>query len=220
MLKYPCLVLDHDDTVVQTMKTQSHPFFCYVLEQFRPGETITLEEYAKACHDYGFVELCRLRYGFTEEELSHEHRIWKEYVLSHTPEIYPGIDRIIRRQKEEGGLVCVVSHSGEANIARDYLAHIGFLPDVIYGWDLPEDKRKPNPYPLLDIMEKYDLKPSDLLLVDDMKLGVNMAKPLGVAVAFAAWDDMGVPELRAEMAKLCDYQFNSVEDLETFLFEV
>ena len=32
MLKYPCLVLDHDDTVVQTMRTLSYPCFCLELE--------------------------------------------------------------------------------------------------------------------------------------------------------------------------------------------
>ena len=42
MLKYKCLVLDHDDTVVQTMKTLSYPFFCLELEQFRPGATMSL----------------------------------------------------------------------------------------------------------------------------------------------------------------------------------
>ena len=39
MLKYPCLVLDHDDTVVQSMKTLSYPFWCMELELFRPGVT-------------------------------------------------------------------------------------------------------------------------------------------------------------------------------------
>ena len=44
MLKYRCLVLDHDDTVVQTLKTLSYPFFCLELEQFRPGTTMTISE--------------------------------------------------------------------------------------------------------------------------------------------------------------------------------
>ena len=47
MLKYPCLVLDHDDTVVQSETTINYPYFCYILDQFRPGQTITLEEYTK-----------------------------------------------------------------------------------------------------------------------------------------------------------------------------
>ena len=45
MLKYPCLILDHDDTVVHSESTINYPFFCYILNEFRPGATITLEEY-------------------------------------------------------------------------------------------------------------------------------------------------------------------------------
>ena len=61
MLKYRCLVLDHDDTVVQTEKTIGYPYFCYILDQFRPGETISLEDYVRDCHELGFAEMCRRR---------------------------------------------------------------------------------------------------------------------------------------------------------------
>ena len=47
MLKYPCLVLDHDDTVVQSEATINFPFFVYILNQIRPGAAITLEEYVE-----------------------------------------------------------------------------------------------------------------------------------------------------------------------------
>ena len=53
MLKYPCLVLDHDDTVVQSESTVNYPFFCYILDQYRPGTTITLEEYMRGCFSPG-----------------------------------------------------------------------------------------------------------------------------------------------------------------------
>ncbi len=218
MLKYPCLVLDHDDTVVQSMKTLSYPFFLYILEQFRPGSFMSFEDYVCDCHHLGFADLCRKRFGFTDSELKKEHALWMEYVLSHTPDAYPGIERIIRRQKQAGGLICVVSHSSRANILRDYDAHFGIEPDAIYGWDLPEEQRKPNPYPLLDIMARFHLKPQELLVVDDMKLAWKMANPLGVQVAYAGWTGMGVDTIAREMEKLCDYTFDSVAKFEEFLF--
>lgn len=218
MPKYPCLVLDHDDTAVQSMKTLSYPFFLYILRKFRPGKTMSLTDYVRDCHDLGFAELCRLRFGFTDQELAEEHEMWMGYVLSHTPDPYPGIREILRRQKEEGGLVCVVSHSSSKNILRDYDAHFGIRPDAIYGWELPEQQRKPNPYPLLDIMEKYGLAPDQLLVVDDMKLSWKMAHPLGVKVAYAGWSDMGVPEIDEEMTRLCDHSFETVTAFGEFLF--
>ena len=218
MLKYKCLVLDHDDTVVQSMKTMSYPFFLYGLNIFRPGQTISFADYVRDCHHYGFVELCRMRFGYTEEELAREHDMWMDYVLSHTPDPYPGIADVIHRQKKEGGLVCVVSHSKIDNILRDYHAHVGFAPDRIYGYELPEEQRKPNPYPLEDIMKRYDLSPADLLVVDDMKLSCKMASPLGIKVAYAGWNGLNVPEVDKEMAALCDYNFPTVEALSRFLF--
>lgn len=219
MLKYKCLVLDHDDTVVQSMKTLSYPFFVLELEQFRPGATISLEDYILDCHRYGFADLCRERFGFTDEELKIEHRQWMDYILQHIPDAYPGVGRIIRRQKEEGGLLCVVSHSSYDNIIRDYRVHFGIQPDAIYGWDLEPQQRKPNPWPLQDIMAKFGLKPEEILVVDDMKLACKMAHPLGVKVAYAGWSGMGVPSLTAEMEQLCNFTFNSIEEIEKFLFE-
>ena len=218
MLKYPCLVLDHDDTVVQTEKTVGYPFFCKILNEFRPGQTISFPDYVLDCHNHGFAEMCRRRWQFTPEEMRLEYEGWMDYVLKNIPAVFPGIGDVIRRQKEEGGLVCVVSHSSVRNITRDYQHHFGVLPDAIYGWDYPEHLRKPNPFPLEDILEKYRLSPADILVVDDMKLACRMAEPLGIDVAFAAWGKHEFPELSREMRGLCRYAFETPKELEHFLF--
>ena len=219
MLKYPCLVLDHDDTVVQSMKTLSYPFWCMELEIFRPGVTQTLEDYILQCHRLGFAGLCKDCFHFTEEELKQEHGMWMDYIMTHTPDPYPGIAEVIRRQKAEGGIVCVVSHSHADNILRDYRTHFGIEPDAIYGWELPPEQRKPNSYPLQDIMARYGLKPEEILVVDDMKLACRMANPLGIKVAYAGWNGLGIPEIEEEMKQLCDHSFTTVSELAQHLFE-
>lgn len=219
MLKFPCLVLDHDDTVVQSEKTIGYPFFCYILNRFRPEASISLQDYVRDCHNLGFAEMCRTRFQFTEQELIDEYHGWMDYVRIHIPDAFPGIGNVIRRQKQEGGLICVVSHSSIENITRDYEVHFGVQPDAIYGWDLPEEQRKPNPYPLVDIMERYGLSPEEILVVDDMKLAWRMAHPLGIKIAFAAWGKIDFPELAQEMRSLCDYSFDSTEELEKILFD-
>lgn len=219
MLRYPCLVLDHDDTVVQSEISINYPFFCYILDQFRPGVTITLDEYVEGCSTMGFVEMCRKVYRFTEEELQQEYHGWKEYIRTHIPDPYPGIEDVIRRQKAEGGLVCVVSHSSTENITRDYMTHFGMLPDDIFDCDLPEDQRKPSTYSLETIMQKYSLSPKDLLVIDDMKPAWEMASKAGVEIGFAAWGKVGFPTIAKEMESLCDFSFHSPKDLEHFLFD-
>ena len=219
MLKYPCLVLDHDDTVVQSETTINYPFFCYILDQFRPGQTITQEEYTNGCFNPGFAQMCKDRYQFTDQELKDEYQQWMNFVMSHTPDPYPGIRELVHRYKEAGGIICVVSHSSVINITRDYQTHFGVLPDEIYGWDLPEEQRKPSAYPLEQIIKKYLLRPDQILVVDDLKPAWVMCKKVGVPIAFAAWSKENCPAILKEMTDLCDYTFYSPAELEAFLFE-
>ena len=59
MLKYKCLVLDHDDTVVQTEKTIGYPYFRDYIEKIRPGQTLSFPEYVRDCNNMVFADMCR-----------------------------------------------------------------------------------------------------------------------------------------------------------------
>ena len=45
MLKYRCLVLDHDDTVVQSARTVNYPAMVEALRTERPGREVSYEEF-------------------------------------------------------------------------------------------------------------------------------------------------------------------------------
>jgi phosphoglycolate phosphatase/pyrophosphatase PpaX len=218
MLKFPCLVLDHDDTVVQSEATVNYPYFVEFLKEYRPGATITLHEYISGCFSPGYVDMCKQRFGFSDEELLIEYKGWKEHIKNHIPAPYPGIGAVIRRYKEAGGILCVVSQSSQENILRDYKTHFDLLPDEVYGWDLEPEHRKPNPWALEQIMAKYNLSPEDILVVDDMKPAVSMSRAAGCPIAFAGWGRKDFPEITREMAALCDYSFDSTESFQKFLF--
>ena len=218
MLRFPCLVMDHDDTVVQSERTIGYPYFCQILSVLRPGETISFRDYVTDCHNLGFADMCRTRWHFTEQEMDDEYKGWMTYVMEHAPAPFPGIRELLQHQRAEGGRICVVSHSSVVNITRDYELHFGLQPDAVYGWDYPEELRKPNTFPLEDIMKRFGYTSQDLLVVDDMKLAWRMAKPLDVKVAFAAWGKLDFPELTQEMRTLCDFSFDDPKNLENFLF--
>ena len=219
MLKYPCLVLDHDDTVVQTERHIGYPYFRDYIEEIRPGKTLSFQEYVRDCNNMVFADMCRHRWNMTEEELTREYQGWKKYYATHPHPIFPGIERIVQRQKEAGGLICVASLSRQEDICRDYREHFGLEPDAVYDYELPSHMRKPNPYPLQDMMERFQLRPEEILVVDDMKLGWMMAKEMNVAVAYAAWSKVEFPDLTTEMRSLCEFSFDSPADLEKYLFE-
>lgn len=219
MLKYKCLVLDHDDTVVQTERHLGYPYFKEYLNQIRPGNELSFEQYVKDCNSMVFADMCRTCWHMTDEECELEYTGWCNYYRTNPHPIFPGIERIIHRQRAEGGLVCVVSLSPAPDILRDYEEHFGIVPDALFDHDMPKHMRKPNTYPLEQIMARFSLKPEEILVVDDMKLAWMMAHPLGVPVAYAAWSKVDFPELTTEMRELCNYSFDSTAELEKFLFE-
>ena len=147
-MRYQCLVFDHDDTVVNSTATIHWPCFVDFLAQRRPGMSCSLEKYFIKNFDPGFLPMCREDYGLSDAELDDELRFWKDYVRDHVPSAYPGIREMMERQKAEGGLVCVVSHSLDFNIRRDYWENGLPEPDAVYGWEQPLERRKPSPWPL------------------------------------------------------------------------
>lgn len=217
-MKYQCLVLDHDDTVVNSTATIHHPAFLEALRIMRPGMTISLEDYFRENFHPGFIEYCTDKLGMTDAELEQEVGIWRDYVGKHIPDAYDGMREIIERQKAGGGIVCVVSHSYDFNIKRDYEANKLPMPDMIFGWECPQEYRKPSPYALEQIAEKYSLQPADMVVVDDLKPGYDMARAFGAVFVGAGWSNE-VPEIRAFMKKNSDVYFTKVEELRRFLFD-
>ena len=216
-MKYKCLILDHDDTVVNSTATIHHPAFLEALKIMRPGVTISLEDYFRENFHPGFIEYCTQKLGMTDEELDREVGLWRDYVEKHVPDAYDGMKELIARQKAEGGIVCVVSHSYDFNIKRDYEANGLLLPDMIFGWECPPELRKPNTYALKQIAEQYNLKPQDMVVVDDLKPGYDMARTFGAFFVGACWAN-DVLEIREFMKKNSDVYFTKVEVLARFLF--
>ncbi len=219
MLKYPCLILDHDDTVVQSEATVNYPCFCQYLQVYRPGMTISLADYVGDCNKMSFVEMCKARFAMTDEELQEEYQYWQAYAKAHTPEPFDGIRELLHAYRNAGGKIFVVSMSAEETILRDYNAHFGLLPDRIFGWDLAPEHRKPSPWALEQIMDEYGFAPEQMLVVDDMKFAVSMARSTGCPMAFAGWGRKDFPAICKEMEELCDFSFYSTKELEKFLFK-
>lgn len=215
-MRYKCLVFDHDDTVVNSTATIHHPCFQEFLDQYRPGMRCSLEHYFLKNFDPGFLPMCREEYGMDEETLQAEMDYWRAYVKNHVPAAYPGIREIMQRHKACGGLICVVSHSMEENILRDYRANSLPEPDVVYGWGQPVERRKPYPWPLLEIMRRFSLRPEELLMIDDLKPGYDMAAACSVPFAGVGWAN-DIPQIGDFMRQNCHVYFKTVAELDAFL---
>ena len=152
-MKYKCLVLDHDDTVVDSTAEIHFPSFVEYLKITRPHlvSEWDLETYFVKNFHPGITSILRDELGMDEAEMQEEMDFWANYVEGHIPTAYEGMADIIAEFRSRGGIVAVDSHSLLRYIERDYRHNSLPMPDVIYAWDLPEEQRKPSPYTLFDL---------------------------------------------------------------------
>ena len=219
-MKYKCLVLDHDDTVVDSTATIHYPSFVAYLEEKMPERLgdYNLEIFFKKNFDPGVIALFRDELGMSDEEMEHEEKYWIEFVEKRIPHAYEGMAEIIADFRRQGGIIAVVSHSFQRYIERDYKHNSLPMPDIIYGWDIPKENRKPSPWCILDLAEKYGIEPSEILVVDDLKPGYDMARAAGAHFAAAGWAN-DIPEIEDFMRENCDYYLKTVADLKLLIGE-
>lgn len=215
-MKYRCLVFDHDDTTVNSTATIHHPCFEQFLKDYYPDRSCTLEDYFLKNFSPGFIPMCREEYGMDDETLAMEARYWQEYVRDRIPQAYPGIREIMLRHKRNGGLIAVISHSYRHNILRDYEANGLPQPDLIFGWEMPPEQRKPAAWPLMEVLRRFDLRPEEVLMIDDLKPGYDMALACGVPFAAVGWANDIAP-IEAFMRENCSLYFKQVSELAAFL---
>ncbi len=218
-LRYKCLIVDHDDTAVNSTATIHYPAHVEVMRKIRPGhDVIDLDQWLLKNCDPGLTAYLRDELHFTDEEMEFELEIWRRMVAERVPEFYPGFLDLLYDFRSRGGIVAVVSHSDREIIERDYLAATSgaCLPEVIFGWTPDAEKRKPSPFPVKEILRTYQISPEETLVVDDLRPGVLMAQAAGVPVVGAGWGHQ-IPGIRDYMQQACMRYFRTVDELRDFV---
>ncbi len=205
-MKPKCLVLDHDDTAVDSTASVHYPAHLEVMKRLRPDmPIIDLDEWFEKNFHPGIMTFFTEELALSPEEMEEEYRIWQEFNAERNPPFYDGLPGLLSEYIAAGGILAVVSHSTEENIRRHYSHGApGVEPRFVFGWDYAPEKRKPSPWPILKILEETGLDASDVLVVDDLKPGVEMARAAGTRVAAAGWGH-AVPSIRKAMEDLCDF---------------
>ena len=218
-LRYRCLILDHDDTVVDSTSTVHYPAYLECMEKLRPNLTPLdldgwfLKNFHPGILPYLTDELC-----LDTGELEEEYRVWRSYSSTRQPSFYPGMIDFLLSFGEYGGKIAVVSHSERDIIERDYrvCTEGRVRPDMVFGWEMAEDKRKPSPWPVLETIRRLELSPEDILVVDDLRPAVDMAGAAGVDVAAAGWGH-SIPKIRSFMKDNCKRYLHSIQELADLL---
>jgi beta-phosphoglucomutase-like phosphatase (HAD superfamily) len=224
-LRYPCLVVDHDDTVVMSTPSIHYPAHLETMRKVRPGiRPVDIDTWFRKNFDPGIIEFLSGELGFSEQELETEFEVWTGFTRNRVPGFFPGMMELLFQFKRQGGFLVVVSHSEVEIIERDYRmgsekAEIGKLvPDLVFGWDHDPERRKPHPYPLLETMRRTKFLQEEVLVLDDLRPGAEMAKAAGIETAGAGWGH-DIREIREWMEANCRYYFRDVESFGKFLLE-
>ena len=75
-MRVSCLVVDHDDTVVNSTATVHYPCFVEYVREYFPHYHCTLEEYFLKNFDPGVVPFFRDEVGMSKEQMAHEEIWW------------------------------------------------------------------------------------------------------------------------------------------------
>lgn len=221
-LRYRCLVMDHDDTAVMSTPLIHYPAHIKAMKDLRPGHTpIDLDGWVRKMFHPGFEPYLRDEVGLTPDEMAQNYRVWREVTSSIVPEFFPGILGILAEFKRRGGILVVASHSEVGFVQRDYRAASaanegGVSPDLVFGGNAKAEERKPHPFPVIATLNRFGLARRDLVVVDDLRAGLDMAEAAGVDFVAAGWGH-SIPEIRHILQQRSRRYCETVMDFGKFL---
>lgn len=214
--KYDCLVLDHDDTTVDSTAHIHHPIYIELMKDMRPNIVpLDLDGFIDINMKGGVKQHYFNDLNFTEAEWEHSFKTWKEHPMRKIiPTFYEGMIEIIDDFRNAGGHVTVVSHSNAEAIESHYDHFKIQRPDMIIGATNNSDHNKPNVWPLEQIMKQYNLSSEQLIVVDDLAPGIEMSEKAGVDTVAANWGHKNPNEFKTR----CTYSVDKVKDLCQILY--
>ncbi len=218
-LRYRCLLIDHDDTAVDSLSVVHYPAHLEALATLRPGRAAPTKEQFLLHNFHGIMDYLVGELGMNSDELAQEFVIWRRWTTSRTPPFFPGFLELLEDYRIRGGKVAVISHSEKDVIESHYRTarQPPFLPDLVFGWDHDELRRKPSPWPVQEALRELGIGPAEALILDDLKPGILMSRATGVPAAAAGWSHR-VPEIETCMRANAVAYFPRIDDLRRFLF--
>ncbi|HTP59152.1 MAG TPA: HAD hydrolase-like protein [Spirochaetia bacterium] len=217
-IRVPCLLIDHDDTAVDSMSAVHYPAHLEALATLRPGRAAPTKEQFLLYNFHGIMNYMVGELALNEAELMLEFQIWRRWTTSRVPPFFPGFLDVLEEYRGRGGKVVVISHSEKDVIEGHYRAAKDppFIPDLVFGWDHDANHRKPSPWPVQEALRLLGFAPNQALILDDLKPGVLMSHATGVPAAGAGWSHR-VPEIETYMRANTVAYFSRIEDLRSFL---
>lgn len=215
-MKFKCLVLDYDNTLVATVPELQYPALKYAYEANGFSGCPDLKDYLAIDFEVGIREYIKTDHPDVWEKMTND---FINHIFSSRSPPYEGLKDILFKFAQAGGELFVASNSDVAIIESFW--HYNGLPEIsgIFGWNMGREYRKPNSKSLEDILKITKFEKKNVLVLDDRESGVEMAKSLGIRSAVAGWGlvyEKGFEWMKNNSG--ADYFLSEVSELETLLF--
>ncbi len=209
-----CLIFDMDGTLTQTNQL-IFDSFNFIVEKYQ-GKRMTPDEITAL---FGPPEEGALIPIVGEHRLPQAMNEYLSFYRMHhnrLARLYPGINEILRESKKKGKILALFTGKGihTTTITLEELDLTNIFDCVVTGNDV--DRHKPSGEGILRILERFDLRPDEALMVGDSVSDVKASREAGVRMAAALWDSYARERVLAMNA---DYLFHSVEEFRQWLRE-
>lgn len=145
-----------------------------------------------------------------------------QYYMKEVVDYKKDAEKFLKRLKELGFKLAIGTTTRKANIEMYKTSNKNIISkaklddyfDIIV---TNEDvkNRKPNPEVHEKILEFYNVKPEDVLIVEDSRIGVEAAKNAGISVV-TIYDKYSASESE-EINKISEYEFKNFEEMINYL---
>ncbi len=185
MMKYTDIVFDIDGTILDTALADLIGLREALLEATCAEHSIEELRPALGVPSADILE----KYGIPKEDLRRCAKLWNEamYRNFESVRVFPGIREAVRRLKEHGFRLGIVTSKTRREYAKEF-PQFGVEPffDVVITAD-DTVEHKPCPEPLLKYLERAGAKKDRALYIGDSIHDLRAAKAAGVDFALAEW---------------------------------
>ena len=141
-----------------------------------------------------------------------------DYYRSHheIAKLYPDINELLEILKDRDVHLSVFTGKGRMSsvITLEELGVIDYFDMIVTGDEVAN--HKPAPDGIISIIEKYNFKKDEVLMIGDSVGDFKASRDAGIKIASALWDSYAADKVKQLGS---DYYFNTVDELREFLIQ-
>ena len=188
MMRFDTVLFDLDGTLLDTLEDILDAANHTLRELGYPERT--LAEMRRFVGNGAEMQMRRaLGAGADEQTVQRALALYKPYYAAHCQiktKPYAGTAELMRRLKEEGWRIAVVSNKPDEAVRLLVAQHFGTLADTAMG-ETAQRRRKPAPDMVNDALKALGAEKSRAVYVGDSEVDIETAKNAGIACISVCW---------------------------------